>query len=222
MNKPMKALWDYRTQSVQPLKIPVTPVNKQLAIELLNVSGRYLSCILPRTDDTMLFYFGVRHDEKGFLKLDLQPDLYASYGISGGFDLTSIPVNSFLSAAEKYYAARNEGFFVPAVCFGVFDNYGYYVESMYRFERVDPFFIHSSHRFIARLVQAVFDKDSNKLSEYLQTLSSAQDELQLLEREPLMRAIIAELPPVSEAPFYRQLSSELVNIINQIGSHRRA
>ena len=216
----MKVVWDYRTQSVQPLKIPVTPVNKQLATDLLNVSGRYLSCIVPRTSDTLLFYFGVRYEEKGFLKFDLQPDLYASYGISGGFDLTSIPINSFLSIAEKYYAARNEEFYVPAVCFGVFDNYGYYVESVYGFERVEPFFIHSSHRFIARLAQAVFDKDSRKLSEYLRTLSSGQDELQLLEREPLMRAIIAGLHPVSEVPFYRQLSSELATIINQMSSHR--
>lgn len=222
MNKPMKVLWDYRTRSVQSLKIPVTPINQQLAMELLNVSGRYLSCVLPRTEDTILFYFGVRHEEKGFLKLDLQPDLYASYGIAGGFDLTSIPINSFLSAAEKYYAARNDGFFVPAVCFGVFESYGYYIESIYGFHRVDPFFIHSSHRFIARLVQAVLDKDSDKLSEYLQKLSSGQDELQLLEREPLMRAIIAGLHPVSAAAFYRQLSSELVNICSQMGSHRRA
>ncbi len=48
-----------------------------------------------RAGDSIRFYFGIRREEKGSLKLDLQPDLYPDYGIVGGSDLSRISVAVF-------------------------------------------------------------------------------------------------------------------------------
>ncbi|MGD9318101.1 MAG: hypothetical protein PVG56_14790 [Anaerolineae bacterium] len=210
MANPVEAAWSYRTQQVsRPEDAPVRPVNRRLTTELLAVTGRYLSCIVQRSGDEIRFRYTIRREERGFLKVDLEPDIV----IVSGYNLTLVPAERFLSMAERHHwaAGLDDEFVsvVPAVVFGAFGEYAFYVQSLSGFARVEPFFIQASHQFITLLLATHFGTDRAGLFEYVELATRGQDPLRLLEREPLMWAIIQVLPKESRAPFFHQLGAEL-------------
>src|SRR6266849_6011909 len=92
MKTPLQATWSYKTYHIaQSEGVPVKSVNRHLVSELLSISGRYVSSIVPRRSDTLSYFYNIRDEEKGFLKIDLMFDSFSDIGFLGGCDLTKFP-----------------------------------------------------------------------------------------------------------------------------------
>lgn len=210
MTSPIKVNWsDTKESTIEFDDTAFTPEYRDLGTNLLNIAGRYLSCILQRSGDEIEFTFEIRRDETGFLKLDIGQTI-----IAAAIDCRQYEIEQFIAIADKYYTAShvNTEFlaFVPAVVFGCSENLCFYIESPQGFgRRVDAFFIRASHNFIASMLKRLFQDREEKISKYLETLLSGRDPKAVVAREPLMRAIISNLPEESIKPFYSQLVEDL-------------
>jgi hypothetical protein len=211
---PGRATWKRHSATVdQTVHPPLAAGLGELHGVLLEVTGRYLDCIVADEHEEIPFAYEIREASPGFLKLDVMNEIMVV-----GVDVRTGPVNRMMQAVERTYHLAASGLgrgdqftFVPIVVFGDSSPYLYYVESMRGFGQVSPFFIRSAQAFLSsQIFPSRFEQDIQRMLEYVGLLTERGDDPEnLVARQPLFAALLAQVTDGPRREMLRQIGADI-------------
>jgi hypothetical protein len=207
-----KIKWSPRGGGSPPSdRVGVWPENDQLHAFLIDLTGRYLSCVAGDLHSPVEFtycLFVQRGQASGFLRLDVDGLI-----VVAGFDRQKTPREQISSVALRYAALSSSAAgvsFLPLITVGAAERYAYYITSPHGLRTVYPEMIRSALRFTADyLILPSCDDSLSAAVAYAKGIEDGSDPNSVLDIEPLLAALIASAPEETRAQTRREFGRGL-------------